>query len=94
MLSRGFLGIVSKPEEKPPKPGPVSSTSFTKDDVDYAAAVFARFAKLLDGKLDEYMTFEMLREIILIEGIDLENVGAVVAALRETRFDPTRDILH
>lgn len=68
--------------------------SFTKDDVDHAAAVFAKFAKLLDPGLDEYSSFEILREVILVEGIDIENIGVVVATLQEAKFDPLRDQLH
>lgn len=67
----------------------------TQEDIDNAALVFAKFAKLLDPNLDEWFSFELVRETLIEEGgIDLKNIAEVAEALKAQRFDPNVHTLH
>jgi hypothetical protein len=64
------------------------------DEVETAAAIFAKFAHLLNPSVDEYHAFMIMRDYIVNEGIAIETVEELVFLLQETIFDPKRDKVH
>lgn len=65
-----------------------------EDDIETAAAVFAKFARLIDPQIDELHTFKVIRDYIVTDGMHLDNMEELVFLIKETYFNPERDKLH
>jgi len=68
--------------------------SFTGDDAASMAAILARFATFIDMNLDEAEAFEIARDFLKDNDLNLVTVDTLAKAFLTTKFNPEKHLLN